>query len=177
MSLGLGLLCGCWLGGVVHGPSLHSSGGLCTGATCIHVPVPQQRVPRRQPPPPFPPAPNSTHGARYFVQVWRHWWYFPSHAKVHQHNPKKGLYNVRGFFWVRNFYHRHIKIFTYTRAILTDLMKKSTEWASKGVRPSWTHMLGPRSRRRCLDTGHLADQGTGIGAISRVRFKNPPFYC
>ena len=39
-------------------------------------------------------------------------------AKVRHEDPKKGLHDVR----------RHIRTFTYTSAILTDLIKKSTTW-------------------------------------------------
>ena len=49
-------------------------------------------------------------------------------AKVRHEDPKKGLHDVRSFIWACNFYHRHIKNFTYTSAVLTDLIKKSTTW-------------------------------------------------
>ena len=49
-------------------------------------------------------------------------------AKVRQEEPKKGLHDVRSFIGACNFYRRHIKNFTYTSAILTDLIKKSTTW-------------------------------------------------
>ena len=49
-------------------------------------------------------------------------------AKVRHGNPKKGLHDVRSFIGACNFYCRHIKIFTYTSAILRDLIKKSTTW-------------------------------------------------
>ena len=49
-------------------------------------------------------------------------------AKVRHEDPKKGLHDVRSFIGACNFYHRHIKNFTYTSAILTDLIKKSTTW-------------------------------------------------
>ena len=49
-------------------------------------------------------------------------------AKVRQEDPKKGLHDVRSFIGAWNFYRRHIKNFTYTSAILTDLIKKSTTW-------------------------------------------------
>ena len=45
-------------------------------------------------------------------------------AKVRHGDPKKGLYDVRIFIGACNFYRRHIKNFTYTSAILTDLIKK-----------------------------------------------------
>ena len=40
----------------------------------------------------------------------------------------KGLHDVRSFIGACNFYRRHIKNFTYTSAVLTDLIKKSTTW-------------------------------------------------
>ena len=49
-------------------------------------------------------------------------------AKVRHEDPKKGLHDVRSFIGVCNFYRRHIKNFTYTCAILMDLIKKSTTW-------------------------------------------------
>ena len=49
-------------------------------------------------------------------------------AKVRHDDPKKGLHDVRSFIGACNFYRRHIKNFTYTSAILTDLIKKSTTW-------------------------------------------------
>ena len=49
-------------------------------------------------------------------------------AKVRHEVPKKGLYDVRSFIGACTFYRRHIKKFTYTSAILTDLIKKSTTW-------------------------------------------------
>ena len=47
-------------------------------------------------------------------------------ALVRHEDPKKGLYDVRSFIGAGNFYRRHIKNFTYTSAIRTDLFKKST---------------------------------------------------
>ena len=49
-------------------------------------------------------------------------------AEVRHEDPKKGLHDVRSFIGGCNFYRRHIKNFTYTSAILTDLIKKTTTW-------------------------------------------------
>ena len=49
-------------------------------------------------------------------------------AKVRHEDPKKGLHDVRSFIGACNFCRRHIKHFTYTSAILTDRIKKSTTW-------------------------------------------------
>ena len=49
-------------------------------------------------------------------------------AKVPHEDPNKALHDVRSFIGACNFYRRHIKSFTYTSAILTDLIKKSTTW-------------------------------------------------
>ena len=49
-------------------------------------------------------------------------------AKVQHEDPTKGLHCVRSFIGACNFYRRHIKNFTYTSAILTVLIKKSTTW-------------------------------------------------
>ena len=62
--------------------------------------------------------------------------------KVLHEDPKKGLHDVRSFIGACNFYRRHIKSFTYTSAILTNLIKKSTTWhhptcarATAGAKP------------------------------------------
>ena len=47
-------------------------------------------------------------------------------AEVRHEDPKKGLHDVRSFIGACNFYRHHIKNSTYTSAILTDLIKKST---------------------------------------------------
>ena len=65
-----------------------------------------------------------------------YWWGTPAaskakplmDAKVRHEDPKKGLHDVRSSIIACNFYHRHIKNFTYISAILTDLIKKSTAW-------------------------------------------------
>ena len=49
-------------------------------------------------------------------------------AKVRHEDPKEGLHDVRSSIGACNLYCRHIKSFTYTSAILTDLIKKSTTW-------------------------------------------------
>ena len=49
-------------------------------------------------------------------------------AKVRHQDPKKGLHDVRSFIGACDVYRRHIKNFTYTSAILTDLIKKCTTW-------------------------------------------------
>ena len=49
-------------------------------------------------------------------------------AKVRHEDPKKGLQDLRSFIRACNIYRRHIKNFTYTSAILTDLIKKITTW-------------------------------------------------
>ena len=49
-------------------------------------------------------------------------------AKVRHEDPKKGLHDVRSLIGACNFYRRHIKNFTYTSAVLTNVIKKSTTW-------------------------------------------------
>ena len=49
-------------------------------------------------------------------------------TNVRRDNHKKGLHDVRSSFGACNFYRRHIKNLTYTSAILTDAIKKSTTW-------------------------------------------------
>ena len=49
-------------------------------------------------------------------------------AKVRHEDLRGGLHDVRSFIRACNFYCRHIKNFTYTSAILTDLIRKSTTW-------------------------------------------------
>ena len=43
-------------------------------------------------------------------------------------DPKKGLHEVRSFVGACNFYRRHIHNFTYSSALLTDLITKTTPW-------------------------------------------------
>ena len=47
-------------------------------------------------------------------------------ATVRHDDPEKGFHDVRSFIGAYNFYCRHIKKFTYTSAILTDLIKMSS---------------------------------------------------
>ena len=49
-------------------------------------------------------------------------------AKVQHEGPKQGLHDVLSFTGACDFHRRHIKHFTYTSAILTDLIRKSTTW-------------------------------------------------
>ena len=49
-------------------------------------------------------------------------------AMVQHEDPKRGLHDVHSFIRACNFYRRHINNFSYTSAILTDLIKKSTTW-------------------------------------------------
>ena len=49
-------------------------------------------------------------------------------AKVRHEDPKKRLHDSHSFIEACNFYRRHIRNFTYTSAILTDLTKKGTTW-------------------------------------------------
>ena len=48
--------------------------------------------------------------------------------KVRHEDPREGLHDVRSFIGACNFYRHHIRNFTDTSAILTDLIKKSTTW-------------------------------------------------
>ena len=49
-------------------------------------------------------------------------------AKVRHEKSTKGLHDVSSFIGACKIHRRHIKDFTYTSAILTDLIKKSTTW-------------------------------------------------
>ena len=49
-------------------------------------------------------------------------------AKVRHEDPKKRLHDVCSFIGACNIYCRHIQNFTYTSAILTDLIKEITTW-------------------------------------------------
>ena len=51
-------------------------------------------------------------------------------AKVRHEDPKKALHDVRSFIGACNVYRCHIKNFTFTCAILGNLIKKSTIWCS-----------------------------------------------
>ena len=49
-------------------------------------------------------------------------------AKVRHQDPKKELHDVHSSIGACNFYRRHIKNFTYTSAILTGLISKTSTW-------------------------------------------------
>ena len=49
-------------------------------------------------------------------------------AEVGHEDLTRGLHDVHSFIWSCNFYRRHIKNFTYTSALLTDLIRKNTTW-------------------------------------------------
>ena len=49
-------------------------------------------------------------------------------GKVRHEGPERGFHDVCSFIEACNFYRRPIKNFTYTSAILTDLIKKTTTW-------------------------------------------------
>ena len=60
-------------------------------------------------------------------------WWKPAASKMQplqdmqiRDDPKKGLHDVRSFVGACNFYRRHMHNFTYTSALLTDLIKKTT---------------------------------------------------
>ena len=62
-------------------------------------------------------------------------WWKPAASKMQplqdmqiRDDPKKGLHDVRSFVGACNFYRRHIHHFTYSSALLTDLIKKPTPW-------------------------------------------------
>ena len=49
-------------------------------------------------------------------------------VKVQHEDPKKGPHDVRRCIGACSLYHGHIRNFTYTSAILTDLIQNSTTW-------------------------------------------------
>ena len=55
-------------------------------------------------------------------------WWTGASSKARPLMDAKVLHAARSFIGACNFYRRHIKNFTYTSAILTDLIKKSTTW-------------------------------------------------
>ena len=62
-------------------------------------------------------------------------WWKPAASKMQpqqdmqiRHDPKKGLHNVLSFGGACNFYRQHIHNFTYSSALLTDLIRKTTPW-------------------------------------------------
>ena len=62
-------------------------------------------------------------------------WWKPAASKMQplqdmhvREDPKWGLHDVRSFIGALNFYRRHIHIFTYSSAPLTDLTKKFNPW-------------------------------------------------
>ena len=48
-------------------------------------------------------------------------------AKIGDH-PVQGVKDIRAFIGSCNFYHRHIRNFTYSLVLLTNLTKKSEKW-------------------------------------------------
>ena len=72
-------------------------------------------------------------------------------AKVRHEDSKKGLHDVRSSIGACNFYRRHIKDFTYTSAILTDLMNKSTTWRwSPQERQAFEELNDKMANAKCL---------------------------
>ena len=62
-------------------------------------------------------------------------WWRPSMSKLQpllaaqvRNDPVKGLKDLRSFIGAANFYRRHVRNFTYSSAILTDLQKKGAAW-------------------------------------------------
>ena len=49
-------------------------------------------------------------------------------AQVRHEDLKKGPHDVRSFIGACSFYRCHVKNFTFTSAILTDVVKKTTTW-------------------------------------------------
>ena len=72
-------------------------------------------------------------------------------AKVRHEDPKKGLHDVRSFIGAYNFHRRHIKNFTYTSAILTHLIKKSTtcRWGRQ-EQQAFDELKGKVANANCL---------------------------
>ena len=71
--------------------------------------------------------------------------------KVRHKVPKKGLHDVRSLIGACNFYRRHIKNFTYTSTILTDLIKKSTTWRwGPQVQQAFDELKDKVANAKCL---------------------------
>ena len=86
--------------------------------------------------------------------------------------PEKGLHDVRSFIRACNFYRRHIKNFTYTSAILTHLIRKSTTWRLgpqeqqafdklKGTVASAKGLRVPRARGEIILVTDVSNVGGG----------------
>ena len=100
-------------------------------------------------------------------------------AKVRHEDPKKGLHDVGSFIGACNFYRCHIKNFTYTSAIVTDLIKKSeavprTPWPGYGIQPvsgpltpctEVFRAVKPRIGNRCTASGDLCIRISGINRV------------
>ena len=66
-------------------------------------------------------------------------------------DPRKGLHDVRSFIGACNFYRRHIKNFTYTKAMLTDLIKRSTTWGwDPGEKQAVDELKDKVANAKCL---------------------------
>ena len=73
-------------------------------------------------------------------------------ARIQHEDPKKGLHDVRSLIGACNFYRRSINNFTYTSAILKDLMKESTTWR-------W----GPQEQQALHELKDKVDNGKCLG--------------
>ena len=91
-------------------------------------------------------------------------------AKVGHEDPKKGLHDVRSFIGACNFYRRHIKNFTYTSAILTDLIKKSTTccWGPQ-EQQTLDALKDKVANARCLGVPRAQDEIIPVTDASNVR--------
>ena len=65
---------------------------------------------------------------------------------------KKGLHDASPFIWACNLYRRHIKNFTFTSAILTDLIKKATNWLwGPQEQQAFDELKDKVANAKCLD--------------------------
>ena len=109
----------------------------------------------------------------YFCNGW--WTFADSNtkplmdAKVRHENPKKKLHDVHSFIRARNFHHRHIKIFTYSSAIVTDLIKKSTTWRRGSQKPQALDELEDKvANAKCLGVPKVQGEIIMVTAVYNV---------
>ena len=91
-------------------------------------------------------------------------------AKVRHEDPRKGLHDVRSFIGPCDFYRRHIKNFTYTSAILTDRIKKNTNWRwGPQEQQAFQELKDKVANARCLGVPRAQGEIIVVTDASNVR--------
>ena len=90
-------------------------------------------------------------------------------SKVLHEDPKKGLHDVPSFTGACNFSRRHIQNFTYTSAILTDLIKRSTTWRwGPQEQQAFDELKAKVANAKCLGMPRAQEEITLVTDASNV---------